>query len=500
MKIMSNKNEQQSATSKKDIFTEQTIRDLFSSNPDVTFQTYSFDGRIITFVTCEGMVDEEVINNVVYERVVFFLKNRQHKTVSLDEINNSLYLPGITQVENKEKLIAEIFTGKLMIFFHKEQYLFSVDVSKRPQRNPEETSTEVSIKGPRDDFIEDIVTNIALIRKRLRTNSLAIKKYELGTRTQTQIAVLYIDDIVNPDIIKIIDRKMQNIDIDGIYSGTQLKELLADRKLTFYPLFHYSGRPDFAVQSLLTGRIIILIDGVQYVIIAPVNLAFLLKSAEDSENIYLFNSFERLIRIVGIIIAIFLPGFWVALSSFHQDQIPIAFLGTIIESRKGVPLPAPLEAILMVLLFEFFREAGVRLPLAIGSTLSVVGGLIIGDAAIRAGLASPLMIVLIATSSVATYTLVSLSLHGIVSILRFFVIFCASFLGLFGFFISLFLIVLYAANIQTFGVPYLNVPNQFDLKQVNEMMKTFFRLPVSKYTKRPKMLNTVDDSLKPEEE
>lgn len=487
-----------STTKNKEIFTEQYIRNLFSNNPDVTFQTFSFSGNVITFVACEGMVDGEVINHVLYERFVEFFQDKNEMRLSISKINQSLYLPALKQVEDKKTLIAEIFTGRLMIFFHQEQYLFSTDLSKRPQRNPEETSTEVSIKGPRDDFIEDIVTNIALIRKRLRTNSLAIKTYEVGTRTQTKVAVLFIDDIVNEEIMKAIDKKMLQIDIDGIYSGTQLKELLSDRKYTFYPLFHYSGRPDFAVQSLLAGRIIILIDGVQYVIIAPINLTFLLKTAEDSESNYLFNSFERLIRISGIMIAIFLPGFWVALSSFHQDQIPIAFLGTIIESRSGVPIPAPLEALLMILLFEFFREAGLRLPLAIGSTLSVVGGLIIGDAAIRAGLASPLMIVLVATSAVATYTLVSMSLHGIVSILRIFVILCAAFLGLFGFFVSLFLIVFYAANIQTFGVPYLNVPDKFNFNQFKEMMKTIFRLPESKYETRPTFLNPMDDTKKPD--
>src|SRR5690606_33098004 len=145
---------------------------------------------------CEGMVDGNIINNVIYERFVYFFKDKENKTITLDDINKSLYLPGLKRVESKEKLIAEIFTGRLMILFHEEQFLFSTDISKRPQRNPEETSTEVSIKGPRDDFIEDIVTNIALIRKRLRTNSLAIKKYEIGVRTQTQVAVLYIDDIV----------------------------------------------------------------------------------------------------------------------------------------------------------------------------------------------------------------------------------------------------------------------------------------------------------------
>src|SRR5699024_6548531 len=212
------------------------------------------------------------------------------------------------------------------------------------------------------------------------------------------------------------------------------------------------------------------------------------------ESVYLFNSFERLIRLFGLVIAVFVPGLWVALISFHQNQIPIAFLGTIIESRQGVPLPASLEAILMVFLFEFFREAGLRLPLAIGSTLSVVGGLIIGEAAIRAGLASPMMIVVMATSSVATYTLVSMSLHGVVSLLRLFFIIFASFFGLFGFFVSIFLIVLYIANMETYGVSYLSIPEEIRFKEV---LKTIFRLPESKYEKRPSFLRTKDDTIKP---
>lgn len=481
-------------TPRKGYFSKKTFEDLFKNNPDVNLQTFSFDQHLVTFVTCEGMVDEKMINNVIYERFVRFFDKHEQQTLSENDIMSSLYVPAIQRIKTTEKVITEVFFGKLLVLFHNEQLLFSIDIADRPQRTPEETSTEISIKGPRDDFIEDIHTNIALIRKRLRTNSLAIKKYEVGKRTQTQVAVLYIDDIIDPEIISNIDRRIRQIDIDGIYNGTQLKELLSERAFSIFPTYHYSGRPDFAVQSLLSGRFLILVDGVQYIIIAPVNLTFILKTAEDSENMYIFNSFERLVRLVGLIIAIFLPGFWVALSSFHQDQIPIVFLGTIIESRRGVPLPAPVEAMLMLLLFEFFREAGLRLPIAIGSTLSVVGGLIIGDAAIRAGLSSPLMIVLIATSSVATYTLVSMSLHGIVSILRYFVIICSSFVGLFGFFVSIFLIVLSVANIQSYGVRYLSIPENINFK---ETLKTIFRLPESKYEMRPSFLRTKDNTKKP---
>lgn len=477
-------------------FNEKEIRHLFKLNPDVVFHTHSFSGTLVTLIACEGMIDGEALNNVVYERLKLFFEERKGRSVREDEIIRSLHLPSLSKVKTKERIVAEIFSGRLLIFFVEEKFIYSTDISKRPQRNPEETSTEVTIKGPRDDFTEDIVTNIALVRKRLRTESLAIKKYELGTRTQTQIAVLYLDDVANEEILIAIDDKMKQIEVDGIYSGTQLKELLSNRKYNIYPIFHYTGRPDFVVNSLLNGRFIILVDGVQYAIIAPVNLAFLLKTAEDSENIFLYNSFERAIRVIGILIAIFVPGLWVALISFHQNQIPIAFLGTIIESRKGVPLPAAIEAIFMLFLFEFFKEAGLRLPLAIGSTLSVVGGLIIGDAAIRAGLASPLMIVLIATSAVTTYTLVSLSLHGIVSILRFFVIIVSSFFGLYGFFIAMFLIILYGANIQTFGVNYLSVPETFNIKQI---LKTIFRLPEVKYKTRPELLKPDDKTKKPQE-
>lgn len=482
--------------SDKETFTINEIRRIFRLNPDVVFHTHTFSGKLVTLIACEGLIDGEALNDTVYERLSIFFRSKDGRALTEAEVIKTIHLPSVNKVEKRDAIITEVFTGRLLIFFHEEQFIISTDISKRPQRTPEETSTEVTIKGPRDDFIEDIVTNIALIRKRMRTESLAINKYEVGERTKTQVAVLFLDDVINKEAVQAIDRKMRKLHIDGIFSGTQLKELLSDRKFNFYPIFHYSGRPDFVVNSLLNGRMVILIDGVQYGIIAPVNLAFLLKAAEDSENTYLYNSFERVIRLFGILIAIFVPGLWVALISFHQNQIPIVFLGTIIESRKGVPLPAAVEAMFMLLLFEFFKEAGLRLPLAIGSTLSVVGGLIIGDAAIRAGLASPLMIVLIATSSVATYTLVSLSIHGVVSILRIFVIIISSFFGLYGFFVALFLIVLYGANIRTFGVSYFSVPENFAFKQ---MLKTIFRLPEVKYKTRPALLKTADSTKKREE-
>src|SRR5690625_2796314 len=488
-------NELSSKSKQMDEFSLTKIKHTFRENTDVVVQTFSFQRHDITFISCEGMIDQKIINEVIYGRVAQFVDSHRKKTITKETIEKSLYVPDLKQLYTTEEMVAEVFIGKLLIFFHAEKFIYSIDIAKRPQRQPEEPSTEISIKGPRDGFVEDIFTNIALVRKRLRTSSLAIKNYELGRRSKTIVSLLYIEDIANPEIIAEIDRRLQKIDIDAIYSGTQLKEILSERAYNIYPVFHYSGRPDFAVTSLLNGRFLLLIDGVQFVLIAPINITFILKTAEDAENTYLFNSFERLVRIAALFIAILLPGLWVALSSFHQNQIPIAFLGTLVESRRGVPLPSPLEALLMILLFEFFREAGLRLPVAIGSTLSVVGGLIIGDAAIRAGLASPIMIVIVAASSVATFTLVSLSLHGIVSILRILVIIASSFFGLFGFFVALFLIILSVANVESFGVSYFAIP---EISKFRDALKSILRLPEVMYNKRPEILKTTDKTIKPD--
>jgi len=489
---MSRKQHQENKINK---FSLAEIKNTFRNNSDVIIQTFSFHKEDVTFVSCEGMINQNVINEVIYGRVGAFIESQRKKAITAEIVERSLYVPDLKRLHTDDEMIAEVFVGKLLLFFHTGKMLYSIDIALRPQREPEEPSTEISIKGPRDGFVEDIFTNIALVRKRLRTSSLAIKNYELGRRSKTIVSLLYIEDIANPEIIAEIDRRLQKIDIDAIYSGTQLKEILSERAYNIYPVFHYSGRPDFAVTSLLNGRFLLLIDGVQFVLIAPINITFILKTAEDAENTYLFNSFERLVRIAALFIAILLPGLWVALSSFHQNQIPIAFLGTLVESRRGVPLPSPLEALLMILLFEFFREAGLRLPVAIGSTLSVVGGLIIGDAAIRAGLASPIMIVIVAASSVATFTLVSLSLHGIVSILRILVIIASSFFGLFGFFVALFLIVLSVANIESFGVSYFAIP---EISKFRDALKSILRLPEVMYNKRPEILKTTDKTIKPD--
>ncbi|MGE8203324.1 spore germination protein [Heyndrickxia sp. NPDC080065] len=473
------------------IFSEDLIKGLFEKNSDVQFETFHF-GRSpsfkVLFTYCEGMVNTEGLSHFATHRLNEFFIDKDLEDVTEDTISKNLFLPSIKWINDKDQLISDIFTGRVAIFIEGYPFLFSIDLIKRPQRQPEETNMEMSVKGPRDNLIEDISINMALIRKRLPTNSLCSEKLVIGKRSRTNVCVVYIKDVANPTILQALIKKLKAIDIEGIINGTQLMELVFPKSLLF-PYHDYSARPDYIVRSLLSGRIVILIDGIPYSIITPVNLFLLLKSAEDFEYAFLYNSLERLMRITGLLVAGFLPAFWVALTLFHQDQIPLPLLATIIESRKGVPMPAFLEAIIMLVLFELFREAGLRLPAAIGQTLSVVGGLIIGDAAISAGITSPSMLVVVAASSVATFTLVNQSLIGTITIIRVGVLIFSSFFGFFGFFLSLFLIVLMVANIRIFGVPYMELATKISISNI---LKATFRLPASLYKTRPPMFDSKD--------
>lgn len=465
----------------------ETLKQLFQKSADVHFQEYTFDQQKVIFITCDAMVDEQLLNNVIIERVKLFFQSLEGKSFE-EAIQGYLHIPALTQVKEESDMISAVYTGHVLLYFEEYDTVFSSNISKKPNRSPEETKTEVPIKGPRDNFIEDIATNIALVRKRLPTNSLCVEKFELGKRTKTTVALLYFDDVVDQNILQGIIDKLNNVDADIVYSGNILMEKI-DKHSRLFPKHDYTGRPDFAVQFLARGRFVILIDGVAYGIIIPVNLALLFKTGEDSEYTIFFSSFERLIRASSILIGSLLPAFWLALTTFHQNQLPLLLLATVVQSRTGLPLPTAIEMILMIAVFELFREAGLRLPTAIGSTISVVGGLIIGDAAIRAGVTSPAMIVVIATSMIASVTLVNQSLVAAVGMLRIFFILLTSFFGLFGFFISLFFTILYLTNIRTFGIPYVNIAADISWSTIK---KTIMRPPTKDYAERPSMLNPKD--------
>ncbi|MFJ7917258.1 MULTISPECIES: spore germination protein [unclassified Lysinibacillus] len=466
-----------------------TLKKLFQKSADIQFQEYTFNQKKVQFITCDAMIDQQMLNEIIIRRVQYLYDNLADTTFE-DNITQQLHIPTLQKIKDKEEAITFVYTGFLLLYFEEEELLYASNIAKKPNRNPEETRMEVLVKGPRDNFIEDIRVNIALLRKRLPTNSFCVEKMELGKRSKTSVAILYFDDIVDMDILHGIKKQLTAVDTDIVFSGDILMERI-NKNSKLFPKFDYTGRPDYAIQALIRGRFLIFVDGVAYGVITPVNLFLLLKSAEDNEYPIVFSSIERLLRIVGILIGLLLPAFWLSLTTYHQNQLPFQLLATVVQSKTGLPLPSSLEMLIMLLMFELFREAGLRLPSVIGGTISVVGGLIIGDAAIRAGVTSPEMIVVIAISTIASFTLVNQSLVTTISILRIAFILASAFFGLFGFFISLYFTLLYLCNIRIYGYSYMNLATDLNWTTIK---KSIFRLSPKGYTERNKALAPQDNT------
>lgn len=422
------------------------VKEMFNHYADIDFLPIENREDLQAFY-CKGMLDTTQLNEY-YNRILLSIEEEVSRS-------HSEMLPPVQHVSSIKEIATLVFSGSFIVYRERTPYFHVFDLSKVPQRSPQESTTDVSIKGPKDSFTEEIDTNIALIRKRIKTAQLYSESFKLGTISNTDVSLLYLQNKANPDILEEVRKRLTEFNGEDVSSSGQLEQWLSDSTFSLFPLFDYTTRPDFAIQSMIRGRFCLIVSGSPTVLIGPINLFELLKSPEDVHFPYYFVLFGRLIRIIGLVISIFLPGFWVSLSSVNIDQLPFALLATVVVSREGLPLPIGIEAIFILALFELIREAGIRMPTVVGQTVSIVGGIIIGDAAIRAGLASPTMIVIIALSAVASYTLVNQSLVGTVSILRVYTLLLSIFLGVYGLIIGLFSVLIYLANLESFKVAYL---------------------------------------------
>jgi hypothetical protein len=439
---------------------------------------------IITY--CEGLTDAKEINDFILSHLQRILL---HSELTSDGLSSDIEMQ--LNIYNRDTSIDEImsaiFEGELLIWFPAYELAYSVDIAKAPQRQVEESTSEVSVKGARDGFTEDIIVNVALIRKRLRSLTLANERFVIGSRSHTKVSLLYLEDVTNAGWVEQSRQRLQAIETEILANAQQLEEYVTGRAYNLFPLVDYIGRPDFVIQALERGKLIFLVDGSPIALIAPASFQSLIKSPEDAYFPPYFVAFERFIRMVGLFTSILLPGFWVALSSFNLDQLPFTLLTTVTVSRTGLPLPAPLEAFLMIGLFEVFREAGVRLPKAVGQTVAVVGGLIIGETAVNAGLTSPTMLVVTSISAVSSFLLVNQTLSGTISLVRLYVLLCSSFLGIFGLFASFFSIILYLSRLRMFDVPYLAPSSPLRFR---DMLANWGFIPQSDEKKREDTLKT----------
>jgi spore germination protein len=341
------------------------------------------------------------------------------------------------------------------------------------------------VQGPKESFSEGLRTNTALLRRRVRDPKLKVKQVKVGQRGQTDLALMYIDGIVRPAVLQAVEARIADISIDAVLDSGSLEQLIEESWLSPFPQGQLTERPDKAASAVLEGRIAIIVDNSPFALIVPVTLNCFFQSSEDYYNRWQIMSLTRLIRFAAALMAVALPGLYIAVANFHPSMIPMLMATKLAAASQNVPFPAIIEILLMDAAFELLREAGVRLPGAVGGTMGIVGGLIIGQAAVEAGVVSPIVVIIVALTGVAAFAIPHVSLVYGFRLIKYGVLILSAFLGFFGFWAALLLVLTHTAGLRSFGVPYLMPFAAGALNRNAEIKDSLFRFPLFMLKKRP---------------
>ncbi|CQR57944.1 spore germination protein [Paenibacillus riograndensis] len=400
--------------------------------------------------------------------------------VQLDEVEQLFQQSQFTRVTDSKTVIEGILAGSVAIFHDKNIYL--LDIYGPKTRTVQQSETETIIAGPHDAFVESAMTNISLIRQRIKSSHLKIKEYSVGEITKTSVYVLYIKDIANMKYVGELEKRIKRIEIDAVNDGGMLTQFLEDRPNSVFPQFLTTERPDVAVSKLTAGRIITLIDNSPTAFAAPSAFFEFFSSPDDYYQRWALGTALRLLRYLALLITISFTAFYVSVTTFHYEMIPEALLRTLAESRNRVPFPPVYEALLMETMIELLREAGARLPTKIGQTIGIVGGIVIGQAAVQAGLTSNVLIIAVASSAIASFVIPSYMMSASIRLVRFGIIMLAGIWGNMGISMGVALIVTHISSLTSLGSSYLIPVAPMAL---GDWKDNFIRAPFTFLTKRP---------------
>ena len=436
--------------------TQQIIehfKKVFNNTSDLATREFKTkDGTKAVVIWIENVIDQLLLSQNVIGPLQKFAKIDERDIITQIK-EEFIAFSKVSEPEDEEILIENILNGFCAVFFEGSNKALVIECAKWAVRTPAEPPTSAVVEGPREGFVEDFITNMALIRKRLKTPNLCIDKMKIGKETNSQVRIIYLKDVADPKIVKKVKEKLQEINVDGIIDSHYLAEFLTKGKHSIFKQIGSTEKPDIATAKILEGRVAILTDGSPIVLTVPFLLLEDLQSSNDYYTTPSRATVLRYMRLAAALIGILLPGLYVALLTHHIKAIPIKLLITISNSIQGIPLNPLLEMIFIIFLFEVLYEASLRMPRYMGLSLSVVGALILGDTAVKAGLVSPPAVLIIAITGVMSYTLPEQSAQ--ISLLRFIFTILGGFMGIFGLIVGSIFLIGYLVNMDSFGAPYL---------------------------------------------
>lgn len=442
-------------------------------------------------VFLEGLTDKNIINSHILEPLML-LSNLDQNQESLDpgKIVKEELLPGnqVMEYHHFKEAVENILAGSTAVFINGFGGALVVETKGWEHRAPERPQTEMVVQGPSEGFVENLRVNVALIRRRLKTDRLVTEILKVGRLSNTDVAVLYLDGITNPKLVSEVKRRIRKIEADFVSSG-MLEQFIEDSSWSIIPQAIWTERPDRAASMMGEGHVIVVIDGNPFALMVPTTFFSLLHSSEDAYLRWPVPDFLRLLRIMSILASVLVPGAYVAVTNYHPEMIPTDLMLAIAASREKIPYPTVVEVFVMEFTFELIREAGVRLPSVIGPTIGIVGAVILGQAAVSAGIISPILVVVVAITGLSSFAIPNYAFSYAVRIFRFVFLLLGSVLGFYGLALGLFVVTIHLTGIKSFGVPMMSPVAPYRPPSGDVVL----RMPIFTQEKRPKQLRPLDE-------
>lgn len=444
----------------------------------------------VNLIYIDGLINKEFLSEyavgfLTEEEDLQLFTSEEDKYEAYDIIKDEVLATSEIQEENQwDEIIRFILSGDTIVLVEKSNKAIVIGTRGAQFRGIDEPQTEAVVRGPREGFTEVGRFNTSLVRRRVRDPNLKVKFKSIGRRSQTDVTVMYIEGIVDDKLLAEVNKRLDNVDIDGILDSSILDHLISDNYLSPFPQAENTERPDKVAASLLEGRVSIIVDNTPFALILPATIGTLYQSAEDHYTKWTEASVVRILRVIGGLL-IFLPApLYIAITAYHPGLLPTKLIYFLSASRINVPFPAVVEIFLMEITMEILRESGTRISGPIGSTIGIVGGLIIGEAAVEAGIVSPLVIILVAMSTIASFTLPSYDFSAALRILKLPFILLASLFGLYGIMIGIILLGTHLVTLNSFGIPYTSPYSGLGIEE-GDLKDTLVKAPIQRLWLRP---------------
>ncbi|RDU23468.1 spore germination protein [Anaerosacchariphilus polymeriproducens] len=467
---------------------KQRIEELLLDCDDIIRQPMKLGGE--TKVECLLVFIEVAVSNMILQDSVIGQTFMQMMNESPQKIieqakENGLGIADIKELKTMKEATAALLAGNAILFIDGYDKALKISSKGYPGLGVQQAESEKVIRGSNEGFSDAVKVNAALIRKRVRDTKVKVKEKRMGERSDTVVYLVYIDDLVDPGILSQIESGLESFKIDGILDSGVIEQLTENSWRSPFPQYQTTERPDRAAMAILDGRIALLSDNSPVCLLLPTTYNCFLQTTDDYFNRWEIASFTRLLRYFASFLALAMPGLYLAVTTFHAQIIPTNLLLSFQAAREGVPFPAVIEVLIMELAFELLREAGVRLPGPMGSTIGIVGGLIVGQAAVEANLVSPIVVIIVALTALCSFAIPNEEFATASRLIKFFLIFFCAFMGLYGFVLGMFFVFFHLAQLESFGIPYLMPFSAADMNGYEDEKDTIIRRPLFGLKRRP---------------